>query len=819
MKRATFLLLILISFAFLRVSSQNAPISTAGVIETTGTSAIVPITADNFNNVASCNLRLYYDPAIATAINVTKGALLPGNLNVNVVTPGIVALGWYHSANVTLPSNSVIFNISFTKVTSGTTAITWFDNGNSCKYSDLNSVVLTDVPTASFYLNGSLTFQDFAPTTYIPATTACPGSQVCIPVKVDNFNTIGAVSLTINYNTSSLTYVAPATPNPAWPDLEVDYSIPGTLVIGGLQTGPGVTLPDNSTLVTLCFDYLGGTGTLNFIDNGTSCEYAGPNGTPVLLDSPQSSFYLDGTISLASPVWTGAVSTAWETPGNWNCNIVPTSSSNVTINNSVPNYPAISSAVIVNDLTINSGASLTINPLGSLTVTTDLINNAGTANLLVKSDATGTGSLITNDPVNATVQRYINSPWTDCCHGWHFLSSPVSAQAIQPEFVSNTIPDAGVDFYSWGEAGNTWINAQTTSGWNPAFGSNFVVGKGYVVAYQSLVTKNFSGILNVSDVSVTTLTNNTSTANHGWNLLGNPFSSALKWNDGNWALSSGMASTAKIWDEVSAAYVDIAANDIIPSMNGFMVQVVNPATTGSLTIPAASRVHSATPWYKSNEGKLLLVARDEENNTAQQCVIKMNSEATEGFDKGFDSHYLAGYAPMFYSIQGDEILSTNTLPDLGDTRKVELGFIKNSAAQFTIQLDQQNLIPDLKVFLTDKKLNKEIDLLTQPLYSFTSEATDAADRFRLSFKRVTSIVEPVKAEILRMVVSDGILNIISLSKERISLQIIDMSGRVIRNSAVNPGNTEMINLTGLPGVYVVKAVSNEAGFSGKVVVK
>lgn len=209
------------------------------------------------------------------------------------------------------------------------------------------------------------------------------------------------------------------------------------------------------------------------------------------MDSPQSSFYLDGTIGLTPPIWTGAISTAWETPGNWNCNIVPTSTSNVTINNSVPNYPAISTAVIVNGITLNSGASLTINPLGSLTVTTDLINNAGNANLLVKSDATGTGSLITNDAVNATVQRYINSPWTDCCHGWHFLSSPVAAQAIQPEFVSNTIPNAGVDFYSWGENGNNWINAQTTSGWNPSFGNNFTIGKGYVVAYQALVTKNF----------------------------------------------------------------------------------------------------------------------------------------------------------------------------------------------------------------------------------------------------------------------------------------------------------------------------------------
>ncbi|MBK7029468.1 MAG: T9SS type A sorting domain-containing protein, partial [Bacteroidales bacterium] len=266
-----------------------------------------------------------------------------------------------------------------------------------------------------------------------------------------------------------------------------------------------------------------------------------------------------------------------------------------------------------------------------------------------------------------------------------------------------------------------------------------------------------------------------------------------------------------------AAYVDIASNDIIPAMNGFMVQVVNPATTGSLTIPEASRIHSAT-WYKTNEGKILIIAKDEENNTAQQCVVKMKSQSTEGFDLGFDSHFLPGYAPMFYSMQGSDVLSTNTLPDLGDNRTVELGFIKNNASQFSLRLDQQNLIPDLKIYLTDKKLNREIDLLNQPVYNFTSEASDAADRFRLSFKRVISIPEPITAELLKLIVSDNTLKIISESSENLNLSIIDMSGRVIRTSELKPGFTELINLKGQPGVYVVKAFSAGSEFSGKVVI-
>ncbi len=71
------------------------------------------------------------------------------------------------------------------------------------------------------------------------------------------------------------------------------------------------------------------------------------------------------------PTWTGAVSTDWNTPGNWAGGTVPTASQNVIIpdvaNDPVVNQPAENPAVC-NNLTVKSGATLTVATNKSLVV-------------------------------------------------------------------------------------------------------------------------------------------------------------------------------------------------------------------------------------------------------------------------------------------------------------------------------------------------------------------------------------------------------------------------------------------------------------------
>ena len=67
-------------------------------------------------------------------------------------------------------------------------------------------------------------------------------------------------------------------------------------------------------------------------------------------------------------LWTGAVSTAWETSGNWSCNAVPDETTDVTLPTGLTNYPVVSSSAVCRKLTQPSGTSVRVNSGFSLRV-------------------------------------------------------------------------------------------------------------------------------------------------------------------------------------------------------------------------------------------------------------------------------------------------------------------------------------------------------------------------------------------------------------------------------------------------------------------
>lgn len=95
----------------------------------------------------------------------------------------------------------------------------------------------------------------------------------------------------------------------------------------------------------------------------------------LLLLSASSVSYAQGTIT-----WTGSLSQAWTTPGNWSPAQVPSASDNVIIpGTSVALHnPTVSSAVKAAGLTLTSGAVLYLENTGTLNVYGDFTNQAGT---------------------------------------------------------------------------------------------------------------------------------------------------------------------------------------------------------------------------------------------------------------------------------------------------------------------------------------------------------------------------------------------------------------------------------------------------------
>lgn len=489
----------------------------------------------------------------------------------------------------------------------------------------------------------------------------------------------------------------------------------------------------------------------------------------------------DWVASTAFNTWIGSENSAWSTAKNWSSGSVPASTDNVGIykwndlsyENTLSGSPSVghllfsssaaptvstmftaSGTVLQNinltligdgsvtnsaaNYVVGSGKTLTIPYNGWLTATGSLVNE-GT--ITINSTSSGTGSLIPgawSGSGTFTMQRYVAS-WTDASHGWHQLSSPVASQSIQPGFVPDP-PTANEDVYSWNEVSDLWINTKSSPGtWNSSFESSFTTGKGYLVAYgpSSVVAHQFSGTPNTGDISKSGLTYTDASSHTGWNFLGNPYPSALYWNKTAWNLSN-IDATAKVWVETNASYTDIAAGTgIIPAAQGFMVHV-SSAGTGSLTIDASDRTHSAQNWYKDNETNTLkIMVFDPEGKTAQESMIRFNSGATNGFDPLYDSRFLAGYAPQFYSKASGINLSTNTLPQLTEQLQIPFFFKKNDQTSFYLEMEgMATLNPALTVFLTDLTTGASQNMSTNPVYYFTSSDGDNPERFLLHFKPV-----------------------------------------------------------------------------------
>lgn len=137
-----------------------------------------------------------------------------------------------------------------------------------------------------------------APISIAPNIVTDPGTTVEVPVLVSDFNAIGAVSLTLMYDTTVLVFQS-ASVNQEFPELLIPAPSLGKVIIGGFgSSDSGLVLPDSSVLFTLTFTFLGGTSGLIWYDNGSSCEFSGPSPSYLVLnDSPQQLYYLNGSVS------------------------------------------------------------------------------------------------------------------------------------------------------------------------------------------------------------------------------------------------------------------------------------------------------------------------------------------------------------------------------------------------------------------------------------------------------------------------------------------------------------------------------------------
>lgn len=499
--------------------------------------------------------------------------------------------------------------------------------------------------------------------------------------------------------------------------------------------------------------------------------------------------------------------------GNWN-------NPDVWIDRVVPDLPVVHAKVnhqlvLNNTLTVKT---ITIAPNGKLTMTPgshitaqEFYNLAGVNGLLLQSDQTGTATIIEISDNHATVQRYIpQANWNQPGHGWHLLASPIKwnypiSNEWTPQGTGNDY-----DFYAWSEPQQLWLNQKDPSN-NLTYFEN---GKGYLVAYQQTDTKIFAGNIQFLDVTLY-LTNNNNGSYSGWNLVGNPFPAHLQWNHPSWTKDPLVGGVAKVWTQ--GAYKDVDEDDpIIPTANGFFVYVNTvPLQAVQFVIPRNARVAQPVNWYKSEGNRIVLIARGSGSELEQRTVIKANPLATEGFDLQYDARFLTGFAPIFCSMAGNELLSTNVLPEIDQQTIIPLRFNKNQQQGELFEIEMAETITGLEVYLTDLKLNYRHKLSDVPVYQFTAQPGDNPNRFLLSFG-TTGLESPPPVQLLKVWYFEGQLGVV-VPHERAQLTITDMQGRTVYSGLILQGiQTMSVNLS--PGVYVVTLRSTDGISSAKLLI-
>ncbi len=497
----------------------------------------------------------------------------------------------------------------------------------------------------------------------------------------------------------------------------------------------------------------------------------------------------------------------WNTAATWSSNTVPTEKDDITIISGSPVTVDVADATCAN-LTVNASSILSINAGQQLDINLDLTNNA-TQGIVLKSPLNhgAPGSLIVNGSISGSgtikAERYIQA-YTAPGDGWHLISSPVNNVIIATG--TNLAPGGTDDLYAFNETLYEWTNYKP--------GNVFTTmdnGKGYLVSYAAAETKQFVGTPNNAAVTFNNLSKTVGEGN-GWHLIGNPFQSAISWNNGGWTLTN-IGGVAKRMSD-AGSYSDIQATDIIPAMQGFFVQADN--ATNTLTIPLSARTHnSAQNWTKSgNANTLLLVAHDPAQAMYQESRLNENPEATEAYDYRFDSRFVPWYAPEFYSVSGEEMLSTNSIPDFSSDNVIPFGFKKNTSEAFYIELKEYPT--GLTTYLTDTKTGTEHNFAENAIYSFSSADGDNPNRFLLHFGAVGISEQPASATLKAYVVGGQLY--FPLQGEA-TLEIVDLQGRVLQQSKVIGQGLASQPLQLTAGAYVVRLTSGQNVQTAKVIVK
>ncbi len=538
--------------------------------------------------------------------------------------------------------------------------------------------------------------------------------------------------------------------------------------------------------------------------------------------------FVDGGL-LSSYIWTGDTDTEWNTTSNWQDGYCIDCTLDVTIP-SVTNHPIIdaSTEVTVNDLTINSGAALTIE--GGLTINGNLTTNDG---LSINSG----GSIIVSGTSTGNISYARTIPVAE---KWYHVSPPLIGETIE-NYISNNSLETGN-----GNVGLFYYDNNTTTGfggsgfifYTPTSTGSFIAGRGYGTQVSVSSDVIFSGTMPSGDTSIAISegTSGNITPDPS-NLIGNPYPSYIAANTNANAtniLTNNTSvldeETLYLWDNTISDYVTInhsSAAYFLPPGQGFFVN--SNTSGGSFNFLETQQNHQATDvFYKSSDPIFRIELKLSNNNQQKNTEICYFDDKTVNFDNGYDSSSFSDESESLLintrlvGNHNSQNLAIQTLPTENLQSYVIPLSVKGNG-EITFYADATNKPAGVSIFLEDRFLNTFNLLDFENVYTIDVGASiNGIGRFYLHTQNKSLSVDDNFLNLISIYTSENKqLNISGLPNNKTKILLFDILGKqLIKEVFIADNTTKEISLSGIKnGVYIVKLETEKGVVSKKIILE
>jgi hypothetical protein len=427
----------------------------------------------------------------------------------------------------------------------------------------------------------------------------------------------------------------------------------------------------------------------------------------------------------------------------------------------------------------------------------------------------------TNGSIQGKVETERHLSWMGVGHsGYRFVGSP--HRSAIPFAQVGGLPSTPNGVIRFSEPLNAYLSVPSSSNqWNPA--------QAYGIWTDSIRTIRMMGEPQLNPAGPYFLQNQSAR----WNLLGNPFPSAVAWDS---VQKSNADQAVWVWKKDSiipgagnwASYINgvgiNGANGILAPLQGFMVRA-GAVGLSSIFYPINARQPDLlTAFFRQNQQdpRLSIELEQASPHFREESLIQLKTDATIGFDIHHDAGYLGDetyLSPSLASLDGNgSAYSIQSIPDpAGMPRAIPLRTEFGQLGTYQLHLQASNWPSTSPIFLEDRVLQRIETIFGHLSYLFFANGPADSLRFRIHLNSVGVGVEAHDLTAIQVYYHSGMLHLRGAEALR-RMEIRDMRGRLVQ-IGYHEGQHEIhMPLDLANGAYSVRLFGKQGSVTRKLLI-